>query len=125
VVIGAARVGVRHAFGQVDARPLLSGIRFVRPWSSVEEFSSREEQTLTPEALTKRYLEVLHDMRQSSNIVVMVPTEGGVPSSTRDRCGETCALGRSPDQRRRRASCTIPMPSSAVAAKSAPPGGVR
>lgn len=36
-------------------------------------------QTLTAEALTKQYLEVLHDMRQSSNIVVMVPTEGGLP----------------------------------------------
>ncbi len=36
-------------------------------------------QTLTAEALTKQYLEVLHDMRQSSNLVVLVPTEGGVP----------------------------------------------
>jgi regulator of protease activity HflC (stomatin/prohibitin superfamily) len=36
-------------------------------------------QTLTPEALTKQYLEVLHDMRQSNNLVILVPTEGGVP----------------------------------------------
>jgi len=36
-------------------------------------------QTLTPEALTKQYLEVLHDMRPSSNMVVLVPTEGGLP----------------------------------------------
>ena len=36
-------------------------------------------QTLTPEALTKQYLEVLHDMRGSSNLVIMVPTEGGLP----------------------------------------------
>lgn len=36
-------------------------------------------QTLTPEALMKQYLEVLHDMRQSSNLVVLVPTEGGTP----------------------------------------------
>jgi len=35
--------------------------------------------TLTPEALMKQYLEVLHDMRQSNNLVVLVPTEGGVP----------------------------------------------
>jgi len=35
--------------------------------------------TLTPEALTKQYLEVLHDMRQSNNLVILVPTEGGVP----------------------------------------------
>jgi len=36
-------------------------------------------QTLTPEALTKQYIEVLHDMRQSSNLVIMVPTQGGLP----------------------------------------------
>jgi regulator of protease activity HflC (stomatin/prohibitin superfamily) len=36
-------------------------------------------QTLTPEALTKQYLEVLHDMRTSANTVVLVPTEGGLP----------------------------------------------
>lgn len=35
--------------------------------------------TLTPEALTKQYLEVLHDMRNSSNTVILVPTEGGMP----------------------------------------------
>jgi len=35
--------------------------------------------TLTPEQLTKQYLEVLHDMRQSNNLVILVPTEGGVP----------------------------------------------
>jgi regulator of protease activity HflC (stomatin/prohibitin superfamily) len=36
-------------------------------------------QTLTAEALTKQYLEVLHDMKQSSNLVILVPTEGGIP----------------------------------------------
>jgi len=36
-------------------------------------------QTLTPEALAKQYLEVLHDMRTSQNLVIMVPTEGGMP----------------------------------------------
>lgn len=36
-------------------------------------------QTLTAEALTKQYLEVLHDMRTSNNLVVLVPTEGGIP----------------------------------------------
>lgn len=43
-VIGPGSVGVRHAFGNVDPDPLLSGIRFVTPWSSVERFSVREEQ---------------------------------------------------------------------------------
>jgi hypothetical protein len=27
----------------------------------------------------KQYLEVLHDMRTSNNLVVLVPTEGGAP----------------------------------------------
>lgn len=44
VVIGPGSVGVRHAFGKVDPTPLLSGIRFVTPWSSVERYSAREEQ---------------------------------------------------------------------------------
>jgi regulator of protease activity HflC (stomatin/prohibitin superfamily) len=36
-------------------------------------------QTLTPEALTKQYLEVLEQMRSSQNLVLLVPTEGGLP----------------------------------------------
>ena len=36
-------------------------------------------QTLTPEALMKQYLEVLHDMKTSNNLVILVPTEGGTP----------------------------------------------
>ncbi|MBI3981481.1 MAG: hypothetical protein HY337_01115 [Gemmatimonadetes bacterium] len=44
VVIQPGQVGVRHAFGYVDPKPLLAGIRFVTPWSSVERFSTREEQ---------------------------------------------------------------------------------
>jgi regulator of protease activity HflC (stomatin/prohibitin superfamily) len=35
--------------------------------------------TLTPEQLMKQYLEVLHDMKTSNNLVVLVPTEGGMP----------------------------------------------
>ena len=38
--------------------------------------------TLTPEQLTKQYLEVLHDMKGSSNMVIMVPTEGGIPAQS-------------------------------------------
>jgi len=44
VVINAGQVGVRHAFGEVDPQALLPGVRFITPWSSVERFSSREEQ---------------------------------------------------------------------------------
>jgi regulator of protease activity HflC (stomatin/prohibitin superfamily) len=43
-VIDAGQVGVQHAFGKVSATPLLSGVRFVPPWSSVERYSTREEQ---------------------------------------------------------------------------------
>jgi regulator of protease activity HflC (stomatin/prohibitin superfamily) len=44
VVIDAGQVGVRHAFGEVDPQALLPGVRLVTPWSSVERFSTREEQ---------------------------------------------------------------------------------
>ncbi len=44
VVIEPGQVGVRHAFGTVDPAPLLSGVRFVSPWSEVERYSTREEQ---------------------------------------------------------------------------------
>jgi len=44
VVIDAGQVGVRHAFGTVDTTPLLPGVRFLSPWSSIERFSTREEQ---------------------------------------------------------------------------------
>ncbi len=44
IVIDAGQVGVRHAFGEVDTRPLLPGVRVVTPWSDVERFSTREEQ---------------------------------------------------------------------------------
>jgi len=43
VIIEAGEVGVQHGFGKVPPTPLLSGIRFVPPWSQVERFSSREE----------------------------------------------------------------------------------
>ncbi len=35
--------------------------------------------TLTPEALTKQYFDVLRDMSKSNNMVIMVPTNGGMP----------------------------------------------
>jgi len=44
VVVDAGRVGVRHAFGFVDPKPLMPGVRFVTPWSSVERYTTREEQ---------------------------------------------------------------------------------
>jgi len=36
-------------------------------------------QTLSPEALTKQWIEVLHDMKNSNNLIIFVPTEGGMP----------------------------------------------
>lgn len=44
VVVEPGEVGVRHAFGTVDPQPLLPGINLVSPWSSVERYSTREEQ---------------------------------------------------------------------------------
>lgn len=44
VVIEPGEVGVKHAFGTVDNQPLLPGIHLVTPWSSVERYSTREEQ---------------------------------------------------------------------------------
>ena len=44
VVIDPGQVGVKHAFGTVDPRPLLPGIHMVAPWSSIERYSTREEQ---------------------------------------------------------------------------------
>jgi regulator of protease activity HflC (stomatin/prohibitin superfamily) len=44
VVINAGEVGVQHAFGSVSPNPLLPGIRVVPPWSSIERYSTREEQ---------------------------------------------------------------------------------
>ena len=35
--------------------------------------------TLTAEALTKQYFDVLREMRSSNNLIILVPTEGGVP----------------------------------------------
>lgn len=55
VVIQPGQVGVRHAFGYVDPVALMPGIRFVAPWSSVERYSTREEQFPTgdePETIT-------------------------------------------------------------------------
>jgi regulator of protease activity HflC (stomatin/prohibitin superfamily) len=43
-VIGPGEVGVQHYFGYVNTHPLLPGIRMVYPWSSIERFSTREEQ---------------------------------------------------------------------------------
>jgi len=44
VVVEPGEVGVKHAFGTVDMQPLLPGIHLVTPWSSVERYSTREEQ---------------------------------------------------------------------------------
>src|SRR5881397_2258332 len=43
------------------------------------EVERLQNQTLSPEALTKQWIEVLHDMRNSSNLIIFVPTEGGLP----------------------------------------------
>ncbi|TFG49592.1 MAG: hypothetical protein E4H38_04785 [Gemmatimonadales bacterium] len=44
VVVEPGQVGVKHAFGTVDPDALFPGIHLVPPWSSVERYSTREEQ---------------------------------------------------------------------------------
>ncbi len=79
--------------------PLLSGIRLVPPWSSVERYSTREEQ-FPPSgeqveeiaALSSEQMGMTVDagvIRRSrprrspnsgsSNLIIFVPTEGGLP----------------------------------------------
>jgi regulator of protease activity HflC (stomatin/prohibitin superfamily) len=36
-------------------------------------------RTLTPEALTRQYFDVLRELKASSNMIILVPTEGGIP----------------------------------------------
>jgi regulator of protease activity HflC (stomatin/prohibitin superfamily) len=68
VVIGPGSVGVRHAFGTVDPTPLLSGIRFVTPWSSVERYSTREEQF--PEADSPEVIDALSSEQMGMKVDV-------------------------------------------------------
>jgi regulator of protease activity HflC (stomatin/prohibitin superfamily) len=35
--------------------------------------------TLTPEALTRQYFDVLRELKSSNNMIILVPTEGGIP----------------------------------------------
>jgi len=35
--------------------------------------------TLTPEALTRQYFDVLRELKSSNNLVILVPTQGGIP----------------------------------------------
>jgi len=36
-------------------------------------------RTLTPEALTRQYFDVLRELKASPNMIILVPTEGGIP----------------------------------------------
>jgi regulator of protease activity HflC (stomatin/prohibitin superfamily) len=67
-VIGPGTVGVKHAFGYVSDRPLLPGLRFVEPWSSVERFSTREEQF--PESDTPEMMDALSSEQMGMQIDV-------------------------------------------------------
>jgi hypothetical protein len=53
--------------------------RVARQLRSPPERQRLLNQARTAEALTKEYLVVLHDLRTSSNLVLMVPTEGVIP----------------------------------------------
>ena len=47
------------------------------PAESPEVREIVDASTLTP--MMKQYLEVLHDMKSSNNLIVLIPTEGGTP----------------------------------------------
>ena len=40
---------------------------------------SLRNQTLTPEALTMQYIDMLREMKGTDNLIILVPTEGGLP----------------------------------------------
>jgi len=99
VVVDAGKVGVRHAFGSVDPKPLLPGIRFVTPWSSVERFTTREEQyPFTGEqveeiaALSSEQMEMTVDVglrwqidpQQASRIYTEIGIEDQIHSAVRN-----------------------------------------
>jgi len=48
-------------------------------WPAAGGAAAPAQPDAHPEALTKQYLEVLHDMKGSNNLVLIVPTEGGMP----------------------------------------------
>jgi len=58
-------------------------VRAQRPGPEVARLQAEQQrllnQTLSPDALTKQWIEVLHDMKSSNNLVIFVPTEGGLP----------------------------------------------
>src|SRR6266550_3737652 len=99
VVINAGEVGVRHAFGTVDPKPLLPGIRLVTPWSSIERFTTREEQypfsgeqveeiaALSSEQMGMTVdvgLRWQIDPQQASRIYTEIGTEDQIHSGVRD-----------------------------------------
>ena len=85
---------------ELGARQIKPGQRRREPSSGVEVARLQSEQqrllnqTLTAEQLTKQYLEVLHDMKNSNNLVILVPTTGGVVWQTiLSRSGESLVAG--------------------------------
>src|SRR5256886_16279928 len=76
VVIDPGQVGVRHAFGSTDPTPLLAGIRFVPPWSSIEGDSTREEQWPTRGEQTEA-IEALWSEQMGMHFVVAIRVPNG------------------------------------------------
>jgi hypothetical protein len=66
------------------SRPSATWSRDCAPAVGAAEAAQRDTD---PEALMKQYLEVLHDMKQSNNLVVLVPTEGESAARHREVAG--------------------------------------
>jgi len=58
---------------------LLGVAFFLRLGAATAEQQRLLNTTLTPEALTRQYLDVLRDMKTGNNLVILVPTQGGIP----------------------------------------------
>jgi regulator of protease activity HflC (stomatin/prohibitin superfamily) len=99
VVIAPGEVGVRHAFGYVDPKPLLPGIRLVTPWSEIERYSTREEQfpeggeqRETMDALSAEQMGMQVDVglrwqidpQQAPRIFTEIGSEGQIHSAVRN-----------------------------------------
>jgi len=50
-----------------------------RGGSPADRAAAAPQPDASPEALTKQWIEVLHDMKNSTNLIIFVPTEGGLP----------------------------------------------
>ena len=89
VVVEPGQVGVKHAFGTVSGQPLLPGIHMVAPWSSVERYSTREEQYPNAQDEPEEIATMVKAWTNDGMDLIL--TTGGTGLSPRDRTPEALA----------------------------------